>query len=113
MSYDLAPGHGDEGPYWIRDWDIREHDNTDETGTGQWFAADRRGWSVDAVRILGWQESGVLGVGNTPVGVPEIVTGSINGPVFVVGAWANRWLTSGTLWGCGYLTEIVGSGTGS
>lgn len=59
------------------------------------------------VRILGWQESGVLGVGNTPVGVPEIVTGSINGPVFVVGAWANRWLTSGTLWGCGYLTETI------
>lgn len=51
MSYDLTPGHGDESPYWIRDWDIREHDNTDETGTGQWFTADRRGWSVDAFTI--------------------------------------------------------------
>jgi len=51
MSYDLAPGHGDQSPYWIRDGDIREHDNTDETGTGQWFAADRRGWSVDACMI--------------------------------------------------------------
>jgi len=59
------------------------------------------------VRILGWQESGVLGVGNTPVGVPKIVARSINGPVFVVGAWADRWLASGALWGCGYLTETV------
>jgi len=59
------------------------------------------------VRILGWQESGVLGVGNTPIGVPEIVTGSINGPVFVVGAWAHRGLASGALWGCGYLTETI------
>lgn len=51
MSYDLAPGHGDESPYWIRDGDIREHDDTDETGTGQWFAGDRRGWCVDSCTI--------------------------------------------------------------
>lgn len=113
MSYDLTPGHGDESPYWIRDWNIREHDNTDETRTGQRFTADRRGWCVDTVRVLRWQESGILGVGNTPVGVPEIVARSINGPVFVVGARADWWLASSALWSCGYFTEIVGSGTGS
>jgi hypothetical protein len=59
------------------------------------------------VRVLGWQESGIFGVGNTPVGVPKIVARSINGPVFVVGARADRWLASGALWSCGYLTKTI------
>lgn len=59
------------------------------------------------VRVLGWQESGVLGVGNTPVGVSEIVARSINGSVFVVGARADRWLASSALWSCGYFTETI------
>lgn len=32
MSYDLTPSHSNKCPYWIRDWYIREHDNTNETG---------------------------------------------------------------------------------
>jgi len=59
------------------------------------------------VRVLGRQESGVLGVRYTPVGVPEIVAGSINVPVFVVWARSDRWLASGALWGCGYLAETI------
>lgn len=47
VSDNLTPGHGNQGPYWIRDWDIREHDNTDETRTGQWFASDGSWWGMD------------------------------------------------------------------
>lgn len=47
MSDDLAPGHGDERPHRVGDGHVREHDDTDETGTRQRFAADGRGRCVD------------------------------------------------------------------
>lgn len=34
MSYDLTPGHGNQCPYWIRDRDVWEHNDTNETGPG-------------------------------------------------------------------------------
>lgn len=55
MSDDLAPGHGDQRPHRIGDRDIGEHDNANETGTGQRFAAYSRGRCVDTCEINPYQ----------------------------------------------------------
>jgi len=49
------------------------------------------------VGILGRQQSGVLGVGYAPVGVPQVVARSVDGPVLVVGTRADRRLAPGAL----------------
>lgn len=51
MSDDLTPGHGNQRPHRIGDGDVGEHDNADETGTGQSFAAYGRGRCVDTCEI--------------------------------------------------------------
>lgn len=54
MSDDLAPGHGNQRPHRIGDGDIGEHDNANETGTGQRFAAYGRGRCVDTCEIVSY-----------------------------------------------------------